>query len=372
MRNFIISLVVIVVLWQVSGLLGSSRQERPGETLARLMTPPARSVHSPIENGYFMLVGMTALTGTNPTQTGYDMWLESNGSQGQREFDFDKPGRSELRIPVAPDELFPEWSSSAPLAAFQSGHAQARISTSLYQTLLARYTQWLQMRFDDWGFAHRGIPRIENLVGAHRLYVIDGFSRQMKVGIERLVNDLARWRMVLRDARTLGMKVTAQVLLEDDLQLLSRVLNEDSLDRALLTRALEHLQPLTPGEYSLRWPMQSEFTLAYVRSQRGEPFLPAEERNVPATSALARTARLYPDDFQHVTFGHNRSVLNLQTSQRTWDEQAAEYAALIRATETAPVPRLIRSQSRHSDHVAVHRAAVPSELDPAWQPFDCD
>jgi hypothetical protein len=226
------------------------------------------------------------------------------------------------------------------------------------------------MRFDDWGFAHRGIPRIENLVGAHRLYVIDGFSRQMKVGIERLVNDLARWRMVLRDARTLGMKVTAQVLLEDDLQLLSRVLNEDSLDRALLTRALEHLQPLTPGEYSLRWPMQSEFTLAYVRSQRGEPFLPAEERNVPATSALARTARLYPDDFQHVTFGHNRSVLNLQTSQRTWDEQAAEYAALIRATETAPVPRLIRSQSRHSDHVAVHRAAVPSELDPAWQPFE--
>jgi hypothetical protein len=225
------------------------------------------------------------------------------------------------------------------------------------------------MRFDDWGFAHRGVPRIEDLVGAHRLYVVDGFGRQQRIGIERLMTDLARWRAVLRDARTIAMKVTAQVLVEDDVLLLSRILNEDSADRAVITRALEYLQPLTPGEYSLRWPMQSEFAMAYTRSQATAALLSSEEQDLPTLKALSRAARLFPEDFQHVAFGHGRFLLDSPTTRGNWDIQASQYDAAIRASESTPLPRFGRTRNQHSKHVVLERSAAPADLDPAWEPF---
>src|SRR5262245_8214725 len=120
MRSSIITFCVIVVLWQASGLLGSSRQEQPSETFVRLTSPPGRSIASPIDNGYFMLLGLTAVPGSNPVQTGYDIWLESNASRGKRGFDFEKPGRFELRIPVAANVLLPEWNSMTPATEFHN------------------------------------------------------------------------------------------------------------------------------------------------------------------------------------------------------------------------------------------------------------
>jgi hypothetical protein len=370
MRNLIISFVIIVVLWQVSGLLGPSRQDQPGKTVMRLITPPPRTVDSPIDNGYFMLLGLTTLPGSNPVQSGYDLWLESNATHGQNGFDIEKPGRAELRIPVAPDDLLPEWFSPSPLTAFLDRQLHIRTSTSAYQTLRARYEQWLRMPFDDWGFAHRGTPRIEDLVGAHRLYVVDGFAQQSKIGMERLIADLARWRAVLRDARTIAMKVTAQVLLEDDLMLLSRIASEDSADRALITRTLEYLQPLTQSEYSLRWPMQSEFALAYVRSPVGDPFLMPDDRTSTAISALSRAAHLYPEDFHHVSFAHRRFFFDLPTSQRMWDAQASQYDTAIRTAETSARPRPVRVRSHRRNPSVIEGIAVPLEFDPAWEPFE--
>lgn len=370
MRNFLISFGIIVVLWQVSGLFGPSRQDKPSETFVRMTAPPGRSITNPADNGYFMLLGLAAQSGANPIQTGYEVWLESNASQGQRGFDFDKPGRSELHIPVSLDEILPEWTAPTPWSEFQSRQVIARTSTSVYRTIVARYDQWLRLRFDDWGFAHRGIPRIEDLIGAHRLFIVEGFGRHPKTGLERLMIDLARWRFVLRDARTIGMKVTAQVLLEDDLQLLSRLLNEDQADRTAITQALEHLQPLSPGEYSLRWPIHSEFTLGYARTRSVDPLSSAEDRSLSAIGALARAAHLYTEDFQHVEIARSRAARYLPISQRTWDTYAAQYSAAVQAVEASPAPHPVRLRavSRPDQGVASQAAALP-EFDPAWEPF---
>ncbi len=366
MRNLFFSACIIVVLWQVFGIVGASRQDPPSETFVRLMTPPGRSIASPIDNGYFMLLGLTTLPNSNPVQTGYDIWLESNGTQGRHAFDMEKYGRSDLHIPVAPDVLLPEWNSPTPLAEFHTRQVHARTSMTAYRALLTRYDQWLRMRFEDWSFAHRGAPRADDLLGAHRLYIADGFGHQTQTGIERLIADLAQWRSVLRQARTIGMKVTAQVLLEDDVILLSHILHEDPADRTMITRALEYLQPLTPAEYSMRWPMQSEFVLGYARSRSTESTLLPDERTLAAVNALARTAHLYPEDFRHIEFGQGNAFFGLPTTQTTWNAQATQYDQAIRAIDTAPGPRLVHTRR----DVRGESSSVSLELNPAWDPFE--
>lgn len=94
-------------------------------------------------------------------------------------------------------------------------------------------------------------------------------SHHSAAGLEQLSIDLAKWRKVLRDARTLPLKIMAAVMIEDDVQLLSRILSQGSVDRRVLARGLDLLQPLTPGEYSLRWPLQSHFILGLYAQSRG-------------------------------------------------------------------------------------------------------
>lgn len=372
MRNVIISLCIVGLFLEVSGLIWSSKKEKPSETFTKLTESPTRAIENPLENGYFLLLGFASAAGSNPVQTGYDIWLESDAHSNHRGFEFDKPGRSELRIPVALDQVLPEWDASNPVEEFQRRDALFRTSASRYNTLLRRYEQWLQMRFEDWGYAHTGAPRVEELLSIHRLYIAEGFAQQTKAGIERLTTDLARWRFVLREARTLSMKVLAQVMLEDNVQLLSRMVNQMTVDRVILSRGLSLAQPLTPTEHSLRWPVQSEFMLGYRRSRQAErDLIPQDTMDVPSLTSLARAAHLQPDLFRTIEHPKILRTFGLSSaSQRAWDIYATFYDATIRAADSvhSPLPKL-HDIARDSQLTLLERVVSPLEFEPNWEPF---
>ena len=136
MRNMIISICIIGLFLELSGLIWSTKSDKPSEAFVRLSAPPTRSIERPLDNGYFLLLGMAASQSANPVQTGYDIWLEAGARPTEQRFDLDKPGRTELRLPVAFDRVVPEWHAADPLAEFQNKDASFRLSAPLYAPLV--------------------------------------------------------------------------------------------------------------------------------------------------------------------------------------------------------------------------------------------
>lgn len=372
MRNMIISVCIIGLFLELSGLTWSAKSDKPSEAFVRLSAPPTRNIERPLDNGYFLLLGMAASNGANPVRTGYEIWLEAGASPTEQRFDLDKPGRTELRIPVAFDRVVPEWHTADPLFEFQNKDAAFRSSAPLYAPLVGRYEQWLRMRFEDWGYGRLGSPRIEELLAAHRLYIATGFADQVRTGLDRLTLDIAKWRTVLREARTLPIKMLATVMIEDNVELLSRMLSQTTVNKHVMAQGLSLLQPLTAIEYSLRWPVQNEFMMGYQQS-RGEtvrgPRHPQSE--APELATVTTLAHLPADAFQKIAHPHNHPGLWLTSNgQRTWDAYASFYDATIKTAETihSPLPRL-RDIAKHSQRTFLERLADPMEFEPQWEPF---
>jgi len=374
MRNLIISICLIGFFLELSGLVWSAKKDMPSEKFVKLATPPVRNIERPLDNGYFLLLGMAAASGTDPVQTGYDIWCETQAQPTERGYDFDKPGRTELRLPVAYDRVVPEWHAADPLSEFQNNEASLRSSAPLYAALTARYEQFLRMQFEDWGYGQTGAPHIEELMGAHRLFIAIGFSERVGIGLDRLTLDIAKWRSALREARTLPIKILATVMIEDDVALLSRMLSHNTVDKHVLTQGLHLLQPLTPIEYSLRWPIQNEFMMGYQRSRAElahSPRLPETSTHVQAT--IASLAHLPSDAFQKVA--HPRSLTEfgfgfVSSGQRTWEAYSNYYDATIKAAETihSPLPRL-QNIAKQSQRTFLERLTDPMEFEPQWEPF---
>ncbi len=372
MRNIIISICIIGLFLELSGLIWSAQNDKPGEAFIRLSTPPARNIERPLDNGYFLLLGMAASSAANPVQTGYDIWLEAGAHPTELRFDLDQPGRTELRLPVAFDRVVPEWHTADPLSEFQNKAASFRSSAPLYAPLVTRYEQWLRMRFEDWGYGRLGAPRSEELIAAHRLFIATGFAGQVRTGLDRLTLDIAKWRTVLREARTLPIKMLATVMIEDNVELLSRMLSQTTVDQHVVTQGLSLLQPLTATEYSLRWPIQNEFMMGYQHS-RTETVTGARQpqSNTPELATVTTLAHLPPDAFQKIVHPQSHTGLWLTSNgQRTWDAYASFYDATIKTAATihSPLPRL-RDIAKHSQRTFLERLADPMEFDPQWEPF---
>lgn len=372
MRNFIISICIVGLFLELSGLIWSAKKDAPSDVFVRLSAQPLRSIERPLENGYFLLLGMAAADGSNPLQTGYDIWLEAGRRPTENGYDLDKPGRTELRLPVAFDRVVPEWHAVDPLPEFQNKDASFRSSIRLYAPIVARYEQWLHMRFEDWGYGHAGAPRAEELMAAHRLFIATGFGEQIKTGLERLTLDIGKWRMVLRDARTLPVKMLATAMIEDDAELLSRILSQNTVDKSVLNQGLALLQPLTAAEYSLRWPIQNEFMMGYQRSRietiHGSRPL---ETDPPALATVVALAHLPAGAFQKVSHPKSLTGFGFSASgQRTWDTYASYYDATIKTAETIhiPLPRL-HDIAKHSNRTFLERLDDPMEFEPHWEPF---
>jgi hypothetical protein len=258
------------------------------------------------------------------------------------------------------------------LESFRGRQSPVRTLVSRYQTLLIRYDRCLGMPFEDWGYGRRAMLRFAEPLILHRLYVADGFSQATTLGLERLYKDLIFWRTVLREAVTPATKVMAQVVIQDNVRLLSRILAKPSVDKAILTMGLQLTLPLTPSEYSMRWPIQHQVALAvnneHPRVLHDSSHLQELDQQ---QEWLAELAHLPAQAFQKVAHPALHTVIGIPvSSQQTGDIYTAYYEALIKASgpgqEALPRLRQIAGSMRRG---MVDGLLNPTLHEPEWDIF---
>jgi hypothetical protein len=371
MKHLIISIVVIWAFFQLSGLIWSSKGQPPSGTFTRLLEPPQYHLTSPYENGYYYLLGFSADASLDPAKIGHEMWLETIASHGTKGFDYSKPGRLELQIDRSPEEILPSWNSENPVSEFRNSSTRFQTLTGRDRIVFARYERLISMPFEDMGFGHQGTPRFVEIFVGHRLYVADGFSRQTALGMQRLKNDMYAWRSILRNATTITTKVMAEIVITDDLRLLSTLLSQPIVNKTVLAMTSNIAPPLTAGESSLRWPLQHQFRLGVHGEHRGG--LTTEEQTESLDTHeqwLASAARLPKQAFRQIAHPPGRSFLGIPLQTReTWEMYATYYDAMIHATEAgqSSLPKL--HELAGTARQGVESLVNPHSFEPNWDPF---
>jgi len=357
--------------------------DEPVEALTALMGVPKRDIANAKSNGYLFLVGFAADSSLDPAQTGHEMWLEVQSDPGNRFFDYNKEKRSELRV-VGDEEAtvraLKAWTEPDPIAHFLKLQTPVIPPSSSLRILVDRYPQWLAMPFEDWGFGHPATPRFAEPFMAHRVYLAEGFVQGIPKGMTRLVQDLAAWRNVFAQARTLPTKTAAACIIDDDLKLLSLLVGRYELDSTQMGQLAVLAEPLDKAEWSLRWPIQNRFAIEVTKFQK--PFAHAsrvgQAESDQAKRWLAATAGLRPEVFNEVERRLPESPLAKAfiRKQKLLNTYADYYAALIKAADTpnAPLPKLHEFAQasagtliEHVLHPIGNVLTGPSE--PAWEPL---
>lgn len=372
MKHLIISIVVIWAFFQISSLIWSSKGQPPSTTFTRLLEPPQYRLANPYENGYYYLLGFSADIPLNPAKVGYEMWLETTAGHSAGGFDYDKPGRLGLQIERPLEELLSSWNSENPLSEFRNTNTRLQTLSSRDRTLLVRYEHFLSMPFEDMGFGRHATPRFVEIFVGHRLYVADGFSRQTALGMQRLKNDMHLWRSILRYATTITTKVMAEIVITDDLRLLSTLLSQPIVNKTVLAMSPNIAPPLTAAESSLRWPLQHHFRLGVHGEHRAG--LPADghtESMDPHEQWLASAARLPKHAFRQIAHPSEHSFLGIPLQTReTWEMYATYYDAMIHATEAGQttLPKLYELAGAARQGI-VESLISPNAFEPNWDPF---
>ena len=372
MKHLIISIVIIWAFFQISSLIWSSKGQPPSATFTRLLEPPEHRLLDPYQNGYYYLLGFAAGYSLDPAKVGHEMWQETTASPGNSEFNYDKPGRSELQIQLPMEQVLPSWNSQNPVREFRNMKARLQTLTGRDHTLLTRYERWLAMPFEDMGFGYQGTPRFVEIFVGHRFYIADGFSRQTALGMQRLTKDMHTWRSVLRDATTIDTKVMAQIFITDDLRLLSTLLSQPTVNKTVLAMTPNIAPPLTTAESSLRWPLQHQFTLGVHGEHTGELTTERQTESLDTHEEwLASAAHLPKQAFRQIAHPHGRSFLGISLRTReTWEMYATYYDAMIHAEETgqSTLPKLYELAGTARQGI-VESLFSPNSFEPDWDPF---
>ena len=372
MKHLIIGVLILWAFLALSSLLWTSKGQPPGATLTRLLEPPQQRLASPYENGYFYLLGFAAAASLDPAKVGHEIWLETTADPSARNLTHDKPGRWELQIQLPMEQVLSSWISESPESDFLNLRAQLQTLTGRDRILLTRYERWLAMPFEDMGFGHQATPRFVEIFVGHRLYVADGFSRQMALGMQRLKQDIHIWRHVLRDATTIATKVMAQIVITDDLRQLSTLLSQPAVNKTVMAMIPDMAPPLTAEESSLRWPLQHQFTLGLHGKHPGEGNTDGQAQSLDTyTQWLTIAAHLPKQAFHQITHPPERSFLGVPLPiQGTWDMYAQYYDAMIHATESgqSALPTL-HALGATTHQGIVESLANPTPFEPDWGPF---
>ena len=357
--------------------------EEPDAALTTLMEVPPPAITTAKANGYLFLLGFAVDPSFDPAQTGHEMWLEVQSDPGQRFFDYNKEKRSDLR--VAGDEeatvqALKAWTEPDPIPQFQKLRDPVIPPKAPLRVLVDRYSQWLTLAFEDWGFGHPATPRFAEPFLAHRLYLAEGFSQGMAKGVNRLVQDLSAWRTVFAKARTLPTKTAAACIIDDDVRLLSLLLGRYELDNTVLGQLGVLAEPLDKAERSFRWPIQNRFAIEVGRFQK--PFAQAirvgQAESDQAKRWLAATAGLRADVFNEVEHRLPDSPFAKAfiRKQKLLNTYAQYYAALIKAAENpnTPLPNLHDFAKASAGTLIEHVLHPISNVltgtsEPAWEPL---
>lgn len=376
----IVLLALLVIFLDLVRSVWLGTGESPSEAYKALLTSPPRTAQDPKSNAYLLLLGFSASPSADPVHVGHDMWLEVESDRGHRPFDYGKESRSEMRVS---EETLETLRVKGPAGAINQLRALADPAKNLlppHALLIDRYRQWVTLPFDDWGYGHPGTPRLADLYAAHRLYLVEAWAQDTSTALDRLGKDLAAWRRVLANAKTLHLKVFAAAIVDEDAVLVSEALNLPDFDVALLPRLDPLVRPLTPTERSLRWPIQNEFVVGVSLFEH--PLTSAAAQLQPESEARQRwtaaLAGMGADSFQSVEqpIPANMFSRSPMQKQRTLNIYAAFYEATIKAADqpNSPFPKLLDmarlTHRRILDHfvnpIDNFFASVP---EPAWAPF---
>jgi hypothetical protein len=236
--------------------------EDPPSALYRNLTiNPPRVVTDPKKNGYLLLLGFDAPAGEDPVQAGYERKdRDAAAAQVCMSGDDAKDG---ISSGGASAHVVKGWFRSGdPVGQLKGQRDTIRTLAARESSSLARYQQWLKMPFDDWGYGQLLSPNCAHILLAHRLFLLEGFSQDPVVGLDRLEADFQSWRAALGQSKTLMMKMLAVAAVHDDATMASGLLSRSELDAGSIARLSKMVRPLDQVELSVRWPMQSHFVLA--------------------------------------------------------------------------------------------------------------
>jgi hypothetical protein len=374
----LITICLIVVAFDVMGLIWSAADEKPHEAYVALSAPPPRTMQDPKNNAYYLMVGFGA-SGAHPQQVGYEMWLEAD--QGDRYFDYSKETRNQARLDAETVVAVSGWRMTDLLA----GGDRARIASDRPDEVLqARYQQWLTMPFEDRGYGLRGGIRLAEMFVEHRRYLA-GAGQDAAAFVERLEKDFTAWRHVMAEARTLQMKMIATAAVDDDAAILAGLLRDPALPKPALQRLGLLARPLNYFEQSLRYAMQSEFVLGarrYTQWRNRADESAAAQEHADHLRWLGGLLRLPPDAFDRVGFHppDSRVVRFLMQKQRTLNIYAKYYDAAIKVSDSGDgaMPKLA-DFAQTAPHTVMDYLMAPaigpldaligSGGDPGWNPF---
>jgi hypothetical protein len=237
-------------------------EERPNSAFHNLNVTPQRTLQEATTNGYLALLGFDRGAKQDATQAGFARKFEKSDLAMTAACLMNSTERRGGGSPEAEGQLARWYRDPDPAVQFRAQAASLRSWVNEADRSMARYKQWLTMPFEDWGYGELMSPNCPVILHAHRLYVADGFAQDVETGIERLAIDLAMWRNIMAQAKSLSIKMLAVNAVDDDTAVVSGLLGRPDLDERLVARLAKAARPLDQGEQSLRWPMQSELKAA--------------------------------------------------------------------------------------------------------------
>jgi hypothetical protein len=238
------------------GLVWIMMEAPPSSTYQNLTASPPQALTDSTKNGYFLLLGFDVPGGQNPIRAGYERDAEEIDLQAAHSCMLGDEG--EGATTGTPAHVTHKWFASPdPMAQLKPQAASIRLWAAQESLALKRYQQWLSMPFEDVGYGKILSPNCVHILLAHRLYLAEGFGQDINAGLGRLENDMASWRTVLGQSKTLMVKMLAVTAVQDDAAIASGLLTRQDLDETVINRLGKIVSPLDQVELSLRWPMQS-------------------------------------------------------------------------------------------------------------------
>lgn len=237
-------------------------EEQPSAAYRNMTSVPQQTLQDSSRNGYLLLLGLGAAESQDPMQAGMDRRVEG----ADRAFThtcLTGEGYLPEGNHSASAEATGQWMKTAdPAMQMQLDANGVKKWVSQAEVSLGRYRQWLNKPFEDVGYGQPISPNCGLILETHRLYLADGFAQDVETGVGRLETDLTAWRTVLGQAKSLPVKMLASAAMNDDVVLMSGLLQRPDLDERYISRIAKLARPLEQPEQSLRWPMQSQFVLA--------------------------------------------------------------------------------------------------------------
>ncbi|MGC3975878.1 MAG: hypothetical protein QM771_16070 [Nitrospira sp.] len=269
-RSLVVLVLALVglVLFVVGGTIAAlaltwlTLEEQPNAAYRTMTSVPQQTLQDSSKNGYLLLLGLGAAANQDPVQVGMDRRVEG----ADRAFThtcLTGEGYSPDGGHSASADAAGKWMKAAdPALQMQMEVSGAKTWLSQAEVSLNRYRQWLNKPFEDVGYGQSISPNCGLILHTHRLYLAEGFAQDVDAGFGRLETDLTAWRTVLGQAKSLPVKMLAGAAMNDDMMIMSGLLQRPDLDERYVSRMAKLAKPLEQSEQSLRWPMQSQFVLA--------------------------------------------------------------------------------------------------------------